>query len=159
MFDGEKKSFTETGVPETRTTKDNQKGATDKSVKATSNGKSDKSPSGVSKNDTDSRGDDQERMGAVGNKKNGRTEEEIGSGYDNIGDMGSGKDDDESSEAEDTGSGSDEDEESVGDKEDSKKVLDLNGEFPPSADQVSKLPKDAEMTPEEFDRKMADKRK
>ena len=41
----------------------------------------------------------------------------------------------------------------------SSEKLDLNGEFPPSADQVKNLPKDDELTAEEANRKMSDKSK
>lgn len=40
-----------------------------------------------------------------------------------------------------------------------KNVPSLNGEFPPTANQVDKLPKDDEITSEEADRKMANKSK
>ena len=42
---------------------------------------------------------------------------------------------------------------------DSKKVPDLNGEFPPTADEVKNLPKEKQLTSEEATRKMAEKRK
>ena len=42
---------------------------------------------------------------------------------------------------------------------DSNKAPDLNGEFPPTADEIKKLPKEKELTAEQVSRKMAEKRK
>jgi hypothetical protein len=48
---------------------------------------------------------------------------------------------------------------SAGKSGDSKGIPDLNGEFPPNADEAKNLPKDEELTPEQAERKMADKSK
>ena len=74
--------------------------------------------------------------------------------------MGSNnKDDDEDSKgSKETGSaGGDIMKESSGKSGNDEDMPDLNGEFPPTADEAKNLPKEEELTPEQADRKMADR--
>lgn len=78
------------------------------------------------------------------------------------GDMGSNNKDDDHDDEDSQGSkgaGSSDGDIMNKNSADSNKVPDLDGEFPPTADEVKKLPKEKELTAEQVSRKMADQRK
>ena len=75
--------------------------------------------------------------------------------------MGSNNKDDEDDDDKDSKGlkGTDSPDEDIMSKSTEKpgKMPDLNGDFPPTAEEAARLPKDKELTPEEAARKMADK--
>lgn len=139
VFNREKKAFIRTGVSETR--EEMEDGMAGKSAKEMSDDEENTGP-GLSESENG--------LGDNGSEGDNNREnmEKMGSGYDNISDMGS-------SDGEDDERGSDGSGGSAADEP----PPDFSGEFPPSADQVAKLPKEDDMTDEEIDRKMTDQRK
>ena len=78
------------------------------------------------------------------------------------GDMGSNNKEDDHDEKDSQGSketGSSDGDIMNTNSADSNNAPDLNGEFPPTADEIKKLPKEKELTAEQVSRKMAKKRK
>lgn len=148
VADGDKRSFARIAGHET----------SDESSKAMLRELNDNSaPAAASKNNKDS-SDDKEH--------NGKSSEEDGSGYENIGDdVGSGEEDEEDMESgkDKSQSGPRKQDEMSGDTDEiaqsSGEAADLSGDFPPTANQVFKLPKDVEVTLEEVDRIMLHKHK
>lgn len=161
MYNAAKKSFTETknaGTDAAEKEAEQEPADDDESMQAMRD-------EGVEKLKQDSKDDDdddEERQ-----ENNGKNKEEMGSGYDDIGDMGSGRGEDNDEEKEESqhhkgASKSSKQGEMAGEKEisqSSDEIPDLSGEFPPDADQASKLPEDPKTTPEEVDRELLDKRK
>lgn len=161
VYNAAKKSFTETknaGTDAAEKEAEQEPADDDESMQAMRD-------EGVEKLKQDSKDDDdddEERQ-----ENNGKNKEEMGSGYDDIGDMGSGRGEDNDEEKEESqhhkgASKSSKQGEMAGEKEisqSSDEIPDLSGEFPPDADQASKLPEDPKTTPEEVDRELLDKHK
>ncbi|XP_028405115.1 nucleolin-like [Dendronephthya gigantea] len=159
-FNHAKNVFIRTGIPEVRNPEDVDMTG-DSTFREEDEEMDTDEDSAVSEDDDDDDDDDQEE---VSNKDsdNKKNPEESGQGYEKIGDMGSNnKDDDEDSKGskETDSSGEDIMKESSGKKGNDKDLPNLDGEFPPTADEAKYLPKEEELTREQADRKMADIRK
>ena len=167
----DKKVYTRTGIPQFRFREDvdstgdstfrreDEEMDDEKEDSETKGSDADSGDSGDESDDKDESDDEEDS-----DDKDKKNPEELGQGYEKIGDMGSKNkddDDDEDDKSSEESKESDEDimSKSSGKSGDSKGTPDLSGEFPPSADQVANLPKDEELSVEQADRQMADKKK